>query len=140
MSRSKRLYRSILRESAALRVQPVRRKLCQNTREFFDLYRQETDPDTLETLDEVGHAVVRVISWLRRLPEVRLEGQRCLIAQMVTLLSSLRQLLLHVGFPSSSVQSVVPLLADVLSKLFVLNQSPNDFKQEMHKLEQCSCA
>ena len=51
-------------------VQPVRKKVCHNTREVFDLYRAETDASVIAGLHDAGNALVRVIAWLRKLPEV----------------------------------------------------------------------
>ena len=70
MSCSKAVYREILREAAKLSVGPVRRKICYNTRELFDLYRTEQDPTVVQKLRDDGAAAVRVIAWLTRLSEV----------------------------------------------------------------------
>ena len=70
MPTSKAVYRSILREAAKLTIEPVRRKICFNTREVFDLYRAESNLVSIEKLQSDGAAAIRLIAWLNQLPEV----------------------------------------------------------------------
>ena len=69
---SRSVYRSILREAAKVKVLPVRKKICYNCRELFDLYRAEKDPLSIQRLRDNGAAAVRVMVWLNQLPEVLL--------------------------------------------------------------------
>lgn len=64
------LYRQLFRAAKAFPVQPVGRKIAYNCRELFDWYRQESRPEELQSLHEDAHAALRVISWMRTLPEV----------------------------------------------------------------------
>lgn len=64
------LYRALIRAARSLSVKPVGRKIAYNCREVFEIYRFETDPDTIRKLREDGKAVLRVISWLQGLPSV----------------------------------------------------------------------
>ena len=72
MSSGSALYRSLIRAARSLSVRPVGRKIEYNCREVFDIYRFESDPDTIRDLEEDGAAALRLISWLKALPSVSL--------------------------------------------------------------------
>lgn len=55
-------------------VGPIRRKLKQNVRVVFDLHKAETCPDEVERLKANAWSAVRVLRWLKRLPEVLFDG------------------------------------------------------------------
>ena len=65
-----RLYRRLLRDIRKFPVKPIRRKLAYNYREMFDLYREESDPQKLGQLLENGEAAIRILKWVRGLPQV----------------------------------------------------------------------
>ena len=69
-SSSTRLYRRLLRDARKFPVKPIRRKLAYNYREMFDLYREESDPQKIGQLLEDGEAAIRVLKWVRGLPQV----------------------------------------------------------------------
>jgi Complex 1 protein (LYR family) len=67
---SKQLYRQLLRAAKDFPVQPVGRKIAYNCRELFDWYRREKRKEELQSLHGDAHAALRVIGWMRTLPEV----------------------------------------------------------------------
>lgn len=64
------LYRKLLRDARHFPVLPIRRKLRYNYREMFDLHREETCSQNIKELMQAGHAALRVLAWLKSLPEV----------------------------------------------------------------------
>ena len=69
-SSSTRLYRRLLRDARKFPVKPIGRKLAYNYREMFDLYREENDPQKIGKLLVDGEAAIRVLKWVRGLPQV----------------------------------------------------------------------
>ena len=72
MCRSLYLYRQLLREASHFPVAPVGRKIAFNVREVFEIYRDEQHPAVIERLHGDGLAGLRVIAWLKLLPQVGL--------------------------------------------------------------------
>lgn len=64
------LYRRLLRDAHHFPVAPIKRKLLYNVREMYDLHKQETDLAEIERLIGDGEAALRVLSWMKSLPEV----------------------------------------------------------------------
>lgn len=64
------LYRRLLRDARAFPVPPIRRKLEYNYKEMFVLQRDEKDPERLQELMKAGEAALRVLRWMRHLPQV----------------------------------------------------------------------
>lgn len=71
---TQRLYRRLLREISDVPVGPIRRKLKHNVRVIFESHKAETNPDELERLKANAWSAVRVLSWLKCLPEVLFDG------------------------------------------------------------------
>jgi hypothetical protein len=69
MNRSLSLYRSLVREAHKLDALPVQRKLCYNAKQLWSFYSRVQDPDRLHQLHEEAQAAVRVVRWLRELPQ-----------------------------------------------------------------------
>lgn len=67
---SVKLYRDLLRAARTFPVRPVGRKIAYNCRELFDWYRNESRPVELTRLQCDGEAALRVIGWMRQLPQV----------------------------------------------------------------------
>ena len=72
MCKALHLYRELLRESSNFPVAPVGRKFAFNAREVFEIHRKEQRPAVIERLYEDGLAGLRVIAWLKLLPQVDL--------------------------------------------------------------------
>lgn len=72
------LYRSLLREVRRVRAAPLQRKLGYNIRQLFDFYSGSppASPELLAALHDEARAALRVLRWLRGLPEVRGGGRR----------------------------------------------------------------
>lgn len=70
MSKSLHLYRQLLREAKHFPVAPVGRKIAFNTREVFEIHRGESQTAEIERLHAGGQAALRVIAWLKLLPQV----------------------------------------------------------------------
>ena len=68
-SNALQLYRRLLRDAQAFPVPPITRKLKYNYKEIFDLHRDEKDPERLMELKEAGEAALRVLRWLKHLPQ-----------------------------------------------------------------------
>ncbi len=64
------LYRKLLRAVKDFPVAPVARKLRHNIREVFEVHKAEQDPSNIERLHSDGGAALRVIAFLRQLPQV----------------------------------------------------------------------
>ena len=64
------LYRKLLRAVKDFPVVPVARKLHHNIREVFEVHKAEQDPSYIERLHSDGGAALRVIAFLRHLPQV----------------------------------------------------------------------
>ena len=64
------LYRKLLRDARAFPLPPIRRKLEYNYREMFDLHRTESCLAKQEELLGDGKAALRVLRWLKGLPQV----------------------------------------------------------------------
>ena len=64
------LYRELLRDARAFPLAPIRRKLEYNYREMFDLHRPVSCPEKQEELLGDGKAALRVLRWLKGLPQV----------------------------------------------------------------------
>ena len=65
-----RLYRQLLRDARAFPLPPIRRKLEYNYREMFDLHKTESCPAKQQELLGDGKAALRVLRWLKALPQV----------------------------------------------------------------------
>ncbi len=65
-----KLYRDLLRAARSFPVRPVGRKIEYNCRELFDLYRKETRVEELNSLHGDAEAALRLIAWMRALPQV----------------------------------------------------------------------
>jgi len=76
MKESLRLYRDLLRAARSFPVPPVARKLESNIKEVSGTHLDERDPDKVCELREDGHAALRVIAFLKGLPQVN--PWRCL--------------------------------------------------------------
>lgn len=50
-------------------MRPVGRKIAYNCRELFNWYRNESRPEELIRLRCDGEAALRVIGWMRQLPQ-----------------------------------------------------------------------
>ncbi len=70
------LYRKLVRSASQFPVKPVGRKVLYNIREVFEIYRKEAQQDKIIHLQGRGEAALRVLAFLRHLPEVRLEDKR----------------------------------------------------------------
>ena len=70
MKESLRLYRELLRAARSFPVPPVARKLESNIKEVVQAFVDEKDVDKVCALHEDGHAALRVIAFLRGLPQV----------------------------------------------------------------------
>lgn len=66
------LYRTLLRDARKFPVGPVSRKLEYNYREMFELYRDEKSTEKISELMQAGKAALRILHWLKCLPEVTL--------------------------------------------------------------------
>ena len=65
------LYRRLLRAVKDFPVRPVARKLQFNVREVYDIHKTEQAPASIERLHSDGEAALRVIAFLRHLPQVQ---------------------------------------------------------------------
>lgn len=72
MKESLRLYRELLKAARSFPVAPVARKLESNIKEVSQAFVDEKDVDKVCALHEDGYAALRVIAFLRGLPEVSL--------------------------------------------------------------------
>ncbi len=63
------LYRAILKEARQFKVAPFRRKVAYNSRHIFETYRDANPQEAVE-LRRDGAAALRVLKWLRQVPEV----------------------------------------------------------------------
>ena len=70
MNGSLRVYRDLLRAARSFPVQPVARKLESNIKEVTGAFIDEQDPDKVCALHEDGRAALRVIAFLKGLPQV----------------------------------------------------------------------
>ncbi len=70
MKESLRVYRDLLRAARSFPVQPVARKLESNIKEVSGAFLDERDPDKVYGLHEDGRAALRVIAFLKGLPQV----------------------------------------------------------------------
>lgn len=70
MKESLRLYKELLRAARSFPVTPVARKLESNIREVSQAFLDEESPDKVSELREDGHATLRVIAFLKGLPQV----------------------------------------------------------------------
>ena len=70
MKESLRVYRDLLRAARSFPVQPVARKLKSNIKEVSGVFLDERDPDKVCGLHEDGRAALRVIAFLKGLPQV----------------------------------------------------------------------
>lgn len=68
-TKSLHLYRTILREVRTLEPIPLRRKITRNTRDVFRHYRV-AEGHLVQDLHKDGRALIAVVQWLRKLPEV----------------------------------------------------------------------
>ena len=70
MKESLCLYRKLLRAARSFPVPPVARKLESNIKEVVQALVEENDVDKVCALHEDGYAALRVIAFLRGLPQV----------------------------------------------------------------------
>ena len=70
MKESLRLYRELLRAARSFPVPPVARKLESNIKEAVQAFVDEKDVDKVCAMHEDGYAALRVIAFLRGLPQV----------------------------------------------------------------------
>lgn len=72
MNQGVHLYRALLRSlrQADALPAPLKSKAAFNVRQLFDFYRNRADPTTAESLLEDGRAALRLLQWLRTLPQV----------------------------------------------------------------------
>ena len=64
------VYRRLVREARTFPIGPVGRKIQYNVRQLFEHHKEERRPEHLERLREDCEAALRIIAWLRCLPEV----------------------------------------------------------------------
>lgn len=72
MNQGVQLYRALLRSlrQADALPAPLKSKAAFNVRQLFEFYRNRADPTTAESLLEDGRAALRLLQWLRTLPQV----------------------------------------------------------------------
>ena len=70
MKESLRVFRDLLRAARSFPVQPVAKKLESNIKEVSGAFLGERDPDKVCGLHEDGRAALRVIAFLKGLPQV----------------------------------------------------------------------
>lgn len=88
MSRSSiAVYRQLLRSAACFPVKPVARKLKFNIREVFRVHREEKSPTKITKLHGDAEAALRVLAFLKELPEVS-ESEAAIALFLVFLLLS----------------------------------------------------
>ena len=92
MKESLRLYKELLRAARSFPVPPVARKLESNIKEVVQAFADEKDVDKVCALHEDGYAALRVIAFLRGLPQViPIHTQNCLDVIFCPLLKTLVQ-------------------------------------------------
>jgi hypothetical protein len=65
------LYRKLVRSASQFPVKPVGRKVLHNIREVFEVHREEKKHNKIFHLQGNAEAALRVLAFLRHLPEVR---------------------------------------------------------------------
>ena len=65
----RQLYRRLVREMHRIEIMPIRRKTRFNLKEAFELDRGMVDDQDFQELLEDGEAALRVLQWLRGLPQ-----------------------------------------------------------------------